>query len=73
MSPETEQELFRRLRRIERRLGIVGSAIVGGSVAVLGGYLLGEEDTSWGAFFAIMALAVLSGGMMWFAFREFLE
>ena len=38
MSPETEQELFRRLRRIERRLGIVGSAIVGGSVAVLGGY-----------------------------------
>jgi hypothetical protein len=73
MTPETEQELFRRLRRIERRLGIVGSAIVGASVAVLGGYLLGEEDTSWGAFFAIMALAVLSGGMMWFAFREFLE
>jgi hypothetical protein len=73
MTPETELELFRRLRRIERRLGIVGSAIVGGSVAVLGGYLLGEEDTSWGAFFAIMALAVLSGGMMWFAFREFLE
>jgi hypothetical protein len=73
MSPETEQELFRRLRRIERRLGIVGSDIVGGSVAVLGGYLLGEEDTSWGAFFAIVALALLSGGMMWFAFREFLE
>ena len=73
MSPETEQELFRRLRRIERRLGIVGSAIVGGSVAVLGGYLLGDEDTSWGAFFAIVALALLSGGMMWFAFREFLE
>jgi hypothetical protein len=73
MSPETEQELFRRLHRIERRLGIVGSTIVGGSVAVLGGYLLGEEDTSWGAFFAIVALALLSGGMMWFAFREFLE
>jgi hypothetical protein len=73
MTPEDQRDLFRRLARIERCLGVIGSAIAGGSVAVLGGYLLGEEDSSWAAFFAIIALAVLGGGITWVVFREFID
>jgi membrane protein DedA with SNARE-associated domain len=73
MTPEGERELLLRLTRIERRLAVIGGAIAGGSVALLGGYLLGEEDASLGAFFAMIALGALAGGITWFVFREFID
>jgi hypothetical protein len=70
MTPEAEHQLLLRLARIEHRLAAIVAAISGGSVALLGGYLLGEDEASFGAFFAMIVLGCLIGGIVWFGFRE---
>jgi hypothetical protein len=70
MTPEEERELFARLARIERRLGMIGALLIGAVAAHVASRFYPDARDKYGELIALLIEILILFGLVWYFARK---